>query len=166
MTAKHTLSVLVENKPGVLTRVTALFARRAFNIHSLAVGMTEDSSRSRITLVVECNESSFIQLVRQIEKLVNVLRVVELERDKSVQRELLLVKVSASDKTRTHVLQVADLFRASVVDVVPDLVTVQVVGSRQKVKALLTALEPYGIKEIVKSGMVGISRGEDTLRGN
>lgn len=160
---RHTLAVLVENKPGVLTRVAAIFARRAYNIHSLAVGPTEDGRISRITLVVDSQDVPLEQLVMQLSKLVNVLKIEELTDSASVQRELLLVKVAANDATRTNVLQVVDLFRAHVVDVVHDTLTIETIGSRQKVAALLAALEPYGIKEMVKSGMVAISRGDSSL---
>lgn len=137
MNTRHTLSVLVENKPGVLTRVAALFARRAFNIHSLAVGETEDPQLSRITVVVDAAERPLEQVTKQLNKLVNVLKIVELEPESTVERQLLLVKVSASDSTRANVLQVVDLFRAHVVDVVPDTVTIEATGSESKVRAFL-----------------------------
>lgn len=163
MNTRHTLSVLVENKPGVLTRVAGLFARRAFNIHSLAVGETEDPDLSRITVVVDAAELPLEQVTKQLNKLVNVIKIVELEDDSSVQRELLLVKVSANDSSRANVLQVVDLFRAHVVDMVPDTVTIEATGSAGKVDAFLSALEPYGIKEIVQSGAVAIGRGSRSL---
>ncbi len=157
--SRHTLSVLVENKPGVLTRVAALFARRAFNIHSLAVGPTEHESISRITVVVDVDDLPLEQVTKQLNKLVNVLKIVELEPGSSVQRELLLVKVRADDATRTAVLQVVELFRAHVVDVSPDAVTIEAIGGPEKISALLSVLEPYGVREIVQSGMVAIARG-------
>lgn len=160
---RHTLSVLVENKPGVLTRVAALFARRAFNIHSLAVGPTEHPEVSRITVVVDADELPLEQVTKQLNKLVNVLKIVELEPESSVQRELLLVKVKADDSSRTAVLQVVELFRARVVDVVTDAVTIEATGSHTKLTALLTALEPYGIREIVQSGTVAIGRGSRSM---
>jgi acetolactate synthase-1/3 small subunit len=161
--SRHTLSVLVENKPGVLTRVAALFARRAFNIHSLAVGPTEHESISRITVVVDVEELPLEQVTKQLNKLVNVLKIVELEPGSSVQRELLLVKVRADDATRTAVLQVVELFRAHIVDVTPDAVTIEATGGPDKVSALLAVLEPYGIREIVQSGMVAIGRGSRSM---
>ncbi|MGB7961733.1 MAG: acetolactate synthase small subunit [Propionicimonas sp.] len=157
--SRHTLSVLVENKPGVLTRVAALFARRAFNIHSLAVGPTEHEAISRITVVVDVEEFPLEQVTKQLNKLVNVLKIVELEAVSSVQRELLLVKVRADDATRTAVLQVVELFRAHIVDVAPDAVTIEATGGPDKIAALLAVLEPYGVREIVQSGMVAIGRG-------
>lgn len=160
---RHTLSVLVENKPGVLTRVAALFARRAFNIHSLAVGPTEHSDVSRITVVVDADELPLEQVTKQLNKLVNVIKIVELEPESSVQRELLLVKVRTDDAARTAVLQVVELFRAHVVDVVSDAVTIEATGSHSKLTALLTALEPYGVREIVQSGTVAIGRGSRSM---
>ncbi|MDY5584248.1 MAG: acetolactate synthase small subunit [Arcanobacterium sp.] len=159
MSERHTFSVLVENKPGVLARVSGLFARRAFNIHSLAVGPTEDPLLSRITLVVDAKELPIVQLQRQLNKLVNVIHIEELEDEISVHRRLVLVKVAANDVNRTNVLQIVEMFRARIVDVVPDAVTVEATGSESKVKALLTALAPYGVKEIVQSGTVAIGRG-------
>ncbi|MDO5747567.1 MAG: acetolactate synthase small subunit [Actinomycetaceae bacterium] len=155
----HTLSVLVENKPGVLTRVSALFSRRAFNIHSLAVGPTDHPDVSRITVVVKAQRVPFEQITKQLNKLVNVIKIVELEPGASVQRKLTLVKVRADRKTRSAVLQIVDVFRAHVVDMGPQSVVVEAVGSEEKTDALLTALESYGIEEIVQSGIVGIGRG-------
>ncbi|MFD1718184.1 acetolactate synthase small subunit [Georgenia deserti] len=163
MSTRHTLSVLVENKPGVLTRVSALFARRAFNIHSLAVGPTEHPEISRITVVVDAAEAPLEQVTKQLHKLVNVLKIVELDPEHSVQRELLLVKVRADDSSRTAVLQVVELFRAHVVDVAPDAVTIEATGSENKIRALLTALEPHGVREIVQSGAVAIARGPRSM---
>ena len=161
--SRHTLSVLVENKPGVLTRVAGLFARRAFNIHSLAVGPTEHPEISRITVVVDVDELPLEQVTKQLNKLINVLKIVELEQDSSVQRELLLVKVRADAAARTGVLEVVQLFRAHVVDVVPEAVTIEAVGSPSKLTALLAALEPFGVREIVQSGTVAISRGARSI---
>ncbi|VEI12760.1 Acetolactate synthase small subunit [Trueperella bialowiezensis] len=160
---RKTLSVLVENKPGVLARVSGLFARRAFNIHSLAVGPTDDPELSRITLVVDTDETSFEQLKKQLDKLVNVIKIAELEDNNAVQRELILVKVAADDASRTSVIQIVELFRAHIVDVVPDAVTIEATGGEMKIRALLTALEPYGVKEIVQSGAVAIGRGARSM---
>ena len=161
--SRHTLSVLVENKPGVLTRVAGLFARRAFNIHSLAVGPTEHDDVSRITVVVDVDALPLEQVTKQLNKLINVLKIVELEDASSVQRELMLVKVRADTTQRTHVLEVVTLFRAHVVDVVPDAVTVEATGSPAKLAALLAALEPFGVREIVQSGTVAIGRGARSI---
>lgn len=161
--SRHTLSVLVENKPGVLTRVAGLFARRAFNIHSLAVGPTEHDEISRITVVVDVDELPLEQVTKQLNKLINIIKIVELEPEASVQRELLLVKVRADMSTRSHVLEVVELFRAHVVDVVPDTVTIEAIGNGAKLSALLAALEPFGIREIVQSGTVAIGRGARSI---
>ena len=159
----HTLSVLVENKPGVLTRVAGLFARRSFNIHSLAVGPTEHDEISRITVVVDVEARPLEQVTKQLNKLVNVIKIVELEDESSVRRELLLVKVRADAAQRTGVLEVVDLFRAHVVDVGPESVVIEAIGSPTKLTALLAALEPYGVREIVQSGTVAIGRGARSI---
>ena len=161
--SRHTLSVLVENKPGVLTRVAGLFARRSFNIHSLAVGPTEHPEISRITVVVDVEGGPLEQVTKQLNKLIHVLKIVELEPGASVQRELLLVKVRADLAQRSHVLEVVELFRARVVDVVPDAVTIEATGSPDKLAALLAALEPFGVREIVQSGTVAIGRGSRSI---
>jgi acetolactate synthase-1/3 small subunit len=161
--SKHTLSVLVENKPGVLTRVAGLFARRGFNIHSLAVGPTEHPSVSRMTVVVDVDELPLEQVTKQLNKLVNVIKIVELEPSASVQRELLLVKVRADLQTRSHVLETVRLFRAKVIDVAPDAVTIEVTGNPDKLEAFLKVLEPFGIRELVQSGLVGIGRGNRSI---
>ena len=159
----HVLSLLVENKPGLLTRVAGLFARRGFNIESLAVGVTEVPGLSRITVVVDVEGLPLEQVTKQLNKLVNVIKIVELDPAAAVQRELMLVKVRADLSTRTHVLEVVQLFRAHVVDVVPDAVTIEATGNPDKLSALLGALEPFGIREIVKSGTVGIGRGSRSI---
>ena len=160
---KHTLSVLVENKPGVLARVAGLFSRRGFNIDSLAVGETEHKGISRITIVVDVADSPLEQVTKQLNKLVNVLKIVELDPDDSVQRELLLIKVRAERPMRTQVLETVNLFRARVVDVAPDTLTIEATGTADKLEALLRDLEPYGIKELVQSGLVAIGRGSRSI---
>lgn len=163
MSEIHTLAVLVENKPGVLTRVSALFARRAFNIKSLAVGETEHPDISRMTIIFEADARPLEQVTKQLNKLINVLKVVEHKPSDSVERRLVLFKVRADDKTRTNVLQIVDLFRAHVVDVHSDSVVIESIGSISKLEALLSALEPYGITEIVQSGAVAIGRGPRSI---
>jgi acetolactate synthase I/III small subunit len=163
---RHTLSVLVENKPGVLARVSALFARRAFNITSLAVGPTENPAVSRITVVVDVESQPLEQVTKQLNKLVNVLKIVELEPSASVQRELLLVKVKADLTTRSHVLETVQLFRAKVVDVAQDAVTIEATGTADKLEALIRVLEPFGIRELVQSGMVAVGRGARSMTGS
>jgi acetolactate synthase-1/3 small subunit len=166
----HVLSLLVEDKPGLLTRVAGLFARRGFNISSLAVGVTEVPGLSRITVAVDVEEQPLEQVTKQLNKLVNVIKIVELEPAASVQREHMLVKVRADNANRSNVLEVVSLFRASVVDYAPDAVVVEVTGDQGKVDAFLRALEPFGIKELAQSGLVAIGRGgksitERVLRG-
>ncbi|MCC3764853.1 acetolactate synthase small subunit [Glycomyces sp. TRM65418] len=159
----HTLSVLVENKPGVLARVAALFSRRGFNIDSLAVGETEHPGVSRITIVVDVEAGSLEQVTKQLNKLIHVLKIVELEAGSSVQRELLLVKVRADAATRGQVIAAAELFKARSVDVTPDTVTFEVTGNSDKIEAFLEVLEPFGIKELVQSGTVALGRGAKSM---
>ncbi|WP_088318920.1 acetolactate synthase small subunit [Kineosporia sp. R_H_3] len=161
--SKHTLSVLVENRPGILARVAGLFARRGFNIHSLAVGPTEVASVSRMTVVVDVDELPLEQVTKQLNKLISVIKIVELEPTSSVQRELMLVKVKADLQTRTHVLETVELFRAKVIDVAPDAVTIEATGNSEKLEALLKVLEPFGIRELVQSGMVAVGRGSRSI---
>jgi acetolactate synthase-1/3 small subunit len=156
---RHTLSVLVENKPGLLVRVAGLFARRGFNIDSLAVGPTEHEEISRMTIVVNCEDRPLEQVTKQLNRLINVLKIVELEPGAAVQRELLLVKVRADLETRSRVLETVALFRAKVVDVATDAVTVEATGNKEKLDALIRVLQPFGIKELVQSGMVAMGRG-------
>jgi acetolactate synthase-1/3 small subunit len=160
---RHTLSVLVENKPGVLARISSLFSRRGFNIDALAVGPTEHPEISRMTIVVNVETLPLEQVTKQLNKLVNVIKIVELEPVSSVQRELVLVKVKSDLDTRSHILETVQLFRAKVVDVSPDAVTIEATGSADKLDALLRMLEPFGIKELVQSGMVAIGRGPRSI---
>ncbi len=161
--SRHTLSVLVEDQPGVLARIAGLFSRRGFNIESLAVGPTETPSVSRMTIVVNVDKLPLEQVTKQLNKLVNVLKIVELEDRCSVQRELMLVKVRADVTTRSHVLETVQLFRARVIDVAQDSVTIEATGSADKLEALLRVLEPFGIKELVKSGAVALGRGSKAM---
>ena len=165
MTTRHTLSVLVEDKPGVLARVASLFSRRGFNIESLAVGPTEDPRTSRMTIVVTVDDLPLEQVTKQLNKLINVLKIVELDPAASVQRELLLVKVKADLATRSHVLETVQLFRAKVVDVAADAVTIEATGTVDKLAALVRVLEPFGIRELVQSGMVAVARGSRSMTG-
>jgi acetolactate synthase-1/3 small subunit len=161
--SRHTLSVLVENKPGVLARIAGLFSRREFNIDSLAVGPTEHPDVSRMTIVVAVEDSPLEQVTKQLNKLVNVLKVVELDPDASVQRELLLVKVAAEPAARSQVLEIAQLFRTKVVDVGTEALTIEATGTADKLDALIRVLEPYGIRELVQSGMVAVGRGARSI---
>ncbi|GAA2270354.1 acetolactate synthase small subunit [Kitasatospora cystarginea] len=161
--SKHTLSVLVENKPGVLARIASLFSRRGFNIDSLAVGPTEHPDISRMTIVVNVEDLPLEQVTKQLNKLVNVIKIVELDQAQAVQRELVLVKVRADAETRSQVVEIVQLFRAKTVDVSPDAVTIEATGSSDKLEAMLKMLEPYGIKELVQSGLVAIGRGARSI---
>ncbi len=161
--SKHTLSVLVENKPGVLARIAALFSRRGFNIDSLAVGPTEHSDISRMTIVVNVEDLPLEQVTKQLNKLVNVIKIVELDPAAAVRRELILVKVRADSETRSQITEIVQLFRAKTVDVSPEAVTVEATGSSDKLDAMLKMLEPYGIKELVQSGMVAVGRGARSI---
>jgi acetolactate synthase-1/3 small subunit len=166
----HVLSLLVEDTPGILTRVAGLFARRGFNIHSLAGGVTEVAGISRITVVVDVEALPLEQVTKQLNKLINVIKIVELEPSTSVQREHMLIKVRTDNNTRSNVLEIVNLFRASIVDYAPDALVIEVTGDQGKVQALLRALEPFGIKELAQSGLLAIGRGgksitERVLRG-
>lgn len=161
--SRHTLSVLTENKPGVLARVAGLFSRRGFNIESLAVGPTEHPDVSRMTIVVSVDELPLEQVTKQLNKLVNVIKIVELEPSTAVQRELLLVKVRADATVRSQVLETVQLFRAKVVDVSPEALTIEATGTADKLDALLRMLEPFGVREMVQSGMVAVGRGPRSI---
>jgi acetolactate synthase-1/3 small subunit len=168
--SSHVLSLLVEDKPGLLTRVAGLFARRGFNIESLAVGVTEVPGLSRITVVVDVDQLPLEQVTKQLNKLINVIKIVELEQSASVQRQHMLIKVRADNQTRSNVLEVVNLFRAQIVDYAPDALVVEVTGDQGKVDAILRALEPFGVKELAQSGLLAIGRGgksitERVLRG-
>jgi len=159
----HVLSLLVEDKPGLLTRVAGLFARRGFNIESLAVGRSEIDGLSRITVVVDVEDLPLEQVTKQLNKLVNVIKIVELDPAQSVQREHLLIKVRVDNTTRSQVLEAVNLFRARVVDVSTDALVIEVTGDSGKTTALLKVLEPYGIKEIAQSGLLAIGRGGKSI---
>ncbi|MET0806283.1 MAG: acetolactate synthase small subunit [Lacisediminihabitans sp.] len=159
----HVLSLLVEDKPGLLTRVAGLFARRGFNIESLAVGASEIAGLSRITVVVDVDELPLEQVTKQLNKLINVIKIVELDPAQTVQREHMLIKVRVDNTSRSQILEAATLFRARIVDVAPDALVIEVTGDTAKVQALLRVLEPYGIKEIAQSGLLAIGRGSKSI---
>jgi acetolactate synthase-1/3 small subunit len=159
----HVLSLLVEDKPGLLTRVAGLFARRGFNIESLAVGASEIDGLSRITVVVDVDELPLEQVTKQLNKLINVIKIVELDPSQAIQREHLLIKVRVDNSTRSQVLEAVTLFRARVVDVATDALVIEVTGDSGKTQAFLRVLEPYGIKEIAQSGLLAIGRGSKSI---
>jgi len=159
----HVLSLLVEDKPGLLTRVAGLFARRGFNIRSLAVGTTEVTGLSRITVVVEVEGLPLEQITKQLNKLINVLKIVELDPASSIHREHLLIKVRVDNVTRSQILEAVNLFRARIVDVATDSLVIEVTGDSAKVEALLRVLDPYGVKEIAQSGLLAIGRGSKSI---
>ena len=159
----HTLSVLVENKPGVLARIAGLFARRGYNIESLAVGQTERAELSRITLQVGVQNQQFLeQITKQLNKLVEVLKIVELE-ESAVRRELVLIKLKADPGTRSQIIEIVQLFRGKTVDVQNESLTIEATGSPDKLEALLEMLQPYGVRELVQSGLVALGRGSKSL---
>lgn len=165
MTTTHTLSVLVEDRPGVLARVSALFSRRGFNIVSLAVGPTEIKGMSRMTIIVEV--ADFLeQVTKQLNKLINVIKIVEQDPEHSVSRELVMIKVRADAPQRAEVLQIVDLFRAHIIDVAPESLTIEATGTSEKLDALLRMLDPYGIREIAQSGAVTLGRGPRSMSTN
>ena len=157
--AKHTLSVLVENHAGVLSRVAGLFSRRGFNIDSLAVGVTEDPEVSRMTIVVDGDDYVVEQVSKQLNKLVDVIKIKRLDDNDSVSRELALIKVNANATTRGEILQIVEVFRANVIDISKNTLTIEITGSLDKVAALEDMLKPFGIKEIARTGMIALERG-------
>jgi acetolactate synthase-1/3 small subunit len=158
---QHTLSVLVENRPGVLTRVTSLFARRGFNIDSLAVGVTEDPTLSRITIVCSAADIPLEQITKQLHKLINVIKIQDLQPRESVQRELVLFKVNAPAEKRHEVIEIANVFRGNIIDVGRNSVTIEATGSADKLSAMEDLFRAYGIKELARTGKIALSRGRE-----
>lgn len=161
---KHTLSVLVENHAGVLSRVAGLFSRRGFNIDSLAVGITEDPEVSRITIVVDGDNHTVEQVSKQLNKLIDVIKVKKLDWSESVSRELALIKVEATASTRSEIIQIVEVFRAKIVDISKNTLTIEASGSLDKVAALEDMLRQFGIKEIVRTGTIAIERGNKYIQ--
>ena len=161
---KHTLSVLVENESGVLSQVSRLFSRKGFNIESLAVGVTDDPKISRITIIIICDSITIKQIANQLAKLLPVLSVKILEPEKSISRELILMKVSATEKEkRDEIIQIVNIFRAKIIDVGLQSVTVEITGNEEKTKAIVDLLEHFGILEIVRTGVISLERGQYTI---
>ncbi|MFA0822241.1 MAG: acetolactate synthase small subunit [Methanomethylovorans sp.] len=156
---KHTLAVLVENRYGVLSRVAGLFARRGYNIDSLAVGVTEDPTISRMTIVVRGDDLVLEQVTKQLNKLIDVIRVTDLGSEDTVERELALIKVNADVNNRSEIMQIADIFRAKIIDVASKSMVIEVTGDENKIKAIEQLLKPFGIKEMVRTGKIALRRG-------
>ncbi|MDP2210127.1 MAG: acetolactate synthase small subunit [Candidatus Aquicultor sp.] len=157
---KHILSVLVENKPGVLARVSGLFSRRGFNIDSLAVGPTENPDTSRMTIVVDADDVKLEQITKQLYKLINILKISDLDPSDAVERELVLIKVNAPPNMRPEIVETANIFRANIIDVSKSTLTIEITGTSNKIQALEDLLRPYGIKELVRTGKVALARGK------
>jgi acetolactate synthase-1/3 small subunit len=156
----HIISVLVENKSGVLAKISGLFSRRGFNIESLAVGPTEDEKISKMTIVVNTDENSIEQVTKQLHKLINVLKIQKLDPGSSVQRELVLVKINTENKNRAEILEIANIFRANVVDVTKSSMILELTSTNPKIKAFEELLKPYGIIEFVSTGIIACGRGK------
>ncbi len=156
---KHTIALIVENKPGVLVRIAGLFSRRSFNIDSLTVGATDKPDYSRMTITVEGDEEVLEQVTKQLNKLINVIRVSELAPAESVERELAIIKVAAKKEDRSEIMQIVSVFRAKIIDVSPRSIIVEVTGSEDKVEAMVRLLRQFGIKEMARTGKVSMVRG-------
>ncbi|ABE51674.1 acetolactate synthase small subunit [Methanococcoides burtonii] len=156
---RHTLAVLVENKYGVLARVAGLFSRRGFNIDSLAVGTTEDPTLSRMTIIVSGDDHVLEQVMKQLNKLIDVIRVIDLSSEEFVERELALIKVNTDASNRAEIIQIVNIFRARTIDVASKSLTIEVTGDVEKIKAIQTLLKPFGIKELARTGIVALNRG-------
>jgi len=161
---KTTLSVLVENHPGVLFRIAGLFSRRGFNIDSLAVGTTENPDISRITIVVEGDQYIVEQVKKQLNKLVDVIKVSKISPEDSVARELILIKVDAEPQVRSEIIHIAEIFRANIVDVSRKSMTIELTGDKDKVRAFEELLKPFGIKELVRTGIIAVNRGTNCIK--
>jgi len=159
---QHTLSVLVENKPGVLTRVTSLFSRRGFNIDSLAVGVTEDPTLSRITIVVSAADTPLEQITKQLHKLINVIKIQDLNPAESVERELVLYKLNAAPERRSEIIEIVNVFRAKIIDVGKNSMTIEATGSADKLSAMEDLFRAYGIKELARTGKIALARGRES----
>lgn len=155
---RHTISVEVENRFGILARIASLFSARGFNIDSLAVGETEDPTVSRITMIVPGDDQIIEQVIKQLRKLIDVIKVVDLTNQDTIERELVLIKVNAKGADRAEIMRIADIFRARVVDVHPFSFTIEATGTEDKIKGILTLLKPFGIKKLVRTGKIALAR--------
>lgn len=163
---KHVLSILVENQSGVLSRISGLFSRRGYNIHSLSVGETEDPSISRMTIVVDANDQILEQVKKQLNKLVDVIKVLQLSPEVAVYRELALIKVKVKKETRAEIIEIANIFRARIIDVASESLMIEATGDQGKLTALINLLEPYGLKEVIRTGLTALERGNKELKMN
>ena len=162
--ARHTLSVLVNNHMGVLSRVSGLFSRRGYNIESLSVGETENKEVSRMTIMVDCEDEVFIQIKNQLQKLMDVLTISDLAEDQSIRRELALIKIDANMEKRSQILEIINIFRAHVIDVTKTSLILEITGDHSKVSAIISILDEYGIKEVIRTGITAIARGDSELK--
>jgi acetolactate synthase-1/3 small subunit len=156
---RHILSVLVDNQSGVLSRVTGLISRRGFNIESLSVGPTEDPTLSRLTIIMLANDVAYEQITKQLHKLINVHKITDLTQEQAIERELVLIKVHANPERRNEIIEIANVFRANIVDVGKTSLTVEVTGTESKIAGIEDLLRAYGIKEIIRTGVIAMSRG-------
>jgi acetolactate synthase-1/3 small subunit len=159
-TTKHTLVALVTNKPGVLNRMASMFRRRGFNIESIAVGLSEAPSMSRVTVVVDGTNTSVEQVRKQLDKLIDVVKVSDISQENMITRELALIKIKATSSTRSEIIEIVDIFRAGIVDVATDSVTIEVTGDQDKISSLLNLLRGFGVKEVSRTGLIAMVRGE------
>jgi len=161
---RHVLSVLVENQSGVLSRVSGLFSRRGYNIDSLSVGETEDPKVSRMTIVVRGDDYILEQIKKQLNKLIDVIKIIELKNDQSIFRELAMIKVKAEGSSRASIIEIVGIFRAKIVDVANETLTVEMTGDEGKIEAFINLMKPYGIKEIVRTGLTALERGNKEIK--
>ena len=161
---KHTIAVIVENKSGVLTRIAGLFSRRSFNIDSLSVGATENPDYSRMTMTVQGDRDVLEQVIKQLSKLINVIRVSELEPGESIERELAIIKVSADKESRSEIMQIVNIFRAKIIDVSHRSMIIEVTGDEEKIDAIVQLLRQFGIKEMARTGKVSMVRGARVIK--
>ena len=161
---KYVLSVLVENHSGVLSRISGLFSRRGYNIDSLSVGVTEDPKVSRMTIVTASDEYTLEQIKKQLNKLVDVIKILELKEETSIYRELAMIKIKATKESRAEIIEIANIFRAHIVDVASDSLIIEATGDQGKISALTSMVEPYGIKEIIRTGLTALQRGDKELK--
>lgn len=162
--ARHTLSVLVNNHMGVLSRVAGLFSRRGYNIESLSVGATEDSNISRMTIIMECEDDVYSQIRNQLAKLMDVIKITEFKDEESCKRELALIKIDSKNEKRSQILEIANIFRAHVIDVTNNTLILEITGDSNKVSAIISMLDEFGIKEVIRTGITAIARGASELK--